>query len=214
MTLRLNAQRERERKLCLKVKKNNHFDRFYSAVFLLDCSMGSRQSSAKNWSVDDWTFGTGENAVSLDAVVEEGKKIPAKYFGGNAIQKDETMHQMQNDLLSFDDTLKNLFRRKKNKRSKQDQEQEPTADEYYYYDEQQQSEEFPQTTDSVQNQNYLSPVFVQENGQSSSTPLIDELRESEERIANKPIWRCTNCTVENKITERVCRRCGQCETKL
>jgi len=75
--------------------------------------MGSSQSATANWSIDDWAYGTGENAATVEDVIQETRKIPLKYFGGDAIQNDASMHQMQHDLLSFDATVKNLFRRKK-----------------------------------------------------------------------------------------------------
>lgn len=183
--------------------------------------MGSRQSSTASWSVDDWAFGTGQNALSLDEVVEESKQIPIKYFGGSAVENDPSMHQMQNDLLNFDDSLKNLFRRKKNRRARRDQQQQPSGEEYYYYEEgeqqqQQQYEQYPQSKDAQQNQTYLSPIYVQSNDQtlSGTGNKNYDPSETEEKAAAKAIWRCSNCTVENKITERVCRRCGQAETKF
>jgi len=116
--------------------------------------MGQKHTATKNWTVDDWAFGTGENAVPLEEVIEEAKTVPARYFGGRAIGNDPTMQQMQQDLLSFDDTIKRIFfRRKKNKRTKQ---QDYSDEQYYaenenqaYYDQNQQSipevdeEQFP-----------------------------------------------------------------------
>jgi len=106
--------------------------------------MGQKHSSTKNWTVDDWAFGTGENAVPLEDVIEEAKTVPARYFGGRVIGNDSSMQQMQRDLLSFDDTLKRIFfRRKKNKRTKR---QDYSDEQYYaenenqaYYDQNQQS---------------------------------------------------------------------------
>jgi hypothetical protein len=187
---------------------------FYLAIFLINCKMGSSQSSTASWSIDDWAYGTGENAATLDDVIHETSKIPGKYFGGNAIQNDASMHQMQHDLLSFDATLKNLFRRKKNKRSKRNQ--PPSDEDYYYYDEQQQqqqSEEIPQPTDSEQNQNYLQSIYTEPNRLPPLDAIYDSVNVTE-KPSGKVIWRCSNCTVENKITERVCRRCGQSETRL
>lgn len=80
--------------------------------------MGHKHSTA-NWSVDDWAFGTGANAVQLEDVMEEAKTIPARYFGGKVIGNDISMQQMQRDLVQFDDVFKRVFRRKKNKRSKE-----------------------------------------------------------------------------------------------
>ena len=44
--------------------------------------------------------------------LETDFKIGFGYFGGDVIENDPSMHQLQYDLLSFDETLKNLFRRK------------------------------------------------------------------------------------------------------
>jgi len=185
---------------------------FYLAIFLINCKMGSRQSTTSNWSIDDWAYGTGENAATIEDVIHETSKIPGKYFGGNVIEKDASMHQMQNDLLSFDAAVTNLFRRKKNKRSKRNQ---PQYDEEYYYEEeqQQQSEGIPPPTDSEQNQNYLQSIYTEPNRLPPLEPIYDTVNVTE-KPSGKIIWRCSNCTVENKITERVCRRCGQSETRL
>ncbi len=203
MTFRLNEQREK--KTFLKVKKNSLDVRFHSVIFLVNCNMGNKASTA-NWSVDDWAYGTGENAVTIEEVAHEAKQIPIKYFGGAAIENNESMHQMRNDLLAFDETIKNLFRRKKNKRSKRDQ---APPNEYYY--EEQQVDEVPQLTDLEQNN--LQPVYTIADGAPSSEPLPDSSRFVTENNT-KAIWRCGNCAVENKITERVCRRCGQTETRF
>jgi hypothetical protein len=207
VTFRSNEQ---EKNVFKGEKKKSHSGFCHSAFFLVACDMGNKQSSTANWSVDDWAFGTGANAVTIDEVVEETRKIPAKYFGGDAIEKDASMHQMQNDLLAVDEVFKNLFRRKKNRRSIQNQ--PPPSDEYYYYEEQQ-SEEFPQPTDSEQNQNYLPPIYANANGLPILEPINNSLK-AVENNASKAIWRCSYCAIENKITERVCRRCGQAETRL
>ena len=174
--------------------------------------MGNKQATTASWSVDDWAYGTGANAVSIDEVIEETSKIPHKYFGGAAIENDASMHQMQNDLLSFDQSVKNLFRRKKNKKSKK---QTPPADQYYQqeYEEQEYSEEVSQPNDSGDNQNYLQPIYLDANGIAPSVPY-EQSSTSFPTNSNKATWRCSHCTVENKITERTCRKCGQAETRL
>jgi hypothetical protein len=160
--------------------------------------MGKNQSTTANWPVDDWTPGTSQNAISIEGVINETKKIPVKYFGGQAIENDASMHQMQRDLLSFDETLKNLFRKNKTKQSSNNI---STEDGYYYYYEEQQ-----QPIDSEQNQNYFQSIFPNENISSSVIPGTIN--------SNKLFWRCTNCMAENKKTEQACRQCGQAETRL
>ncbi len=188
----------------VKVKRNELVVRvfFHSVFFLGDCKMGKNQSTTANWSTDDWAYGTGQNAVSIEEVLHETSKIPEKYFGGQAIQNDASMHQMQRDLLSFDETLINLFRRKKPKQSRNNI---PTEDGYYYYEEQQ-SDASAQPMDLEQNQNYFQPLYANGNELSTPIPGINS--------SDKLFWRCTNCTAENKKIQRVCRRCGQAETRL
>jgi hypothetical protein len=171
--------------------------------------MGNKnQSATASWTIDDWAYGTGANAVSMEEVVQETGRIRTKYFGGQAVENDASIHQMQHDLLSFDETLKNIFRRKKNKRSKQ---YEPPSDEYYYEEEEEQEQQFDaiaQPTDSQEKRSYLQPIFT-DGDALPSVPITDPATNT-----GKIIWRCSNCTVENKMTDRVCRRCGQAETRL
>ena len=166
--------------------------------------MGKNQSTVENW-----TYGTGENAVTFGDVLSETKKIPEKYFGGQSIQNNPAMHEMQRDLLSFDETLKNLFRKKKDPPSRNNI---PTEDGYYYYEEEEQQEQ-QQPIDSVQNQHYLEPTFINENSTSPVTPVGNSINHVP-RNPNKLFWRCTNCMAENKKTEHACRRCGEAETQL
>ena len=175
--------------------------------------MGQNQSVAgTGWSIDDFAYGTGANAVSIDAVIAQTGTLPTRLFGGEAIQNDATMHQMQHDLLAIDDTLKRIFlRRKKTKRSAQDR----PEDEYYPEEE---SAAVQQSTDSRSNEDhYLVPTFIDVNQTVPSHVLEsipDSLSNAAKNFNNKILWRCTQCTAENKITERVCRRCRQCETAL
>lgn len=161
------------------------------------------KAGTTNWSVDDWAFGTGENAVSPDEVLTEASKLPARYFGGKAIENDASIQQMQHDLLSFDDTIKNLFRRKKKKKSKN----MPTEEQYYadqqYYEEQQ---PYPDTQqmDRSDNHGYLQPTFT------DTSPAANSVAQNN----NKLIWRCTNCAAENKTTEEACKRCGLEESRF
>jgi hypothetical protein len=158
--------------------------------------MGQNQSSTSSLSVDDLAYGTGQNTVSMEDVINETGKLPARLFGGEAIENDQSMHQMHNDLLSFDDTLKRLFQRKTNKRPKR----EISQDEYYY-------EEQPQ------NQDYLPSIFTDGNQPPSLDPITDSTNNTED-VQDKLFWRCTYCTTANKRTENACRRCGQSETAL
>jgi hypothetical protein len=167
--------------------------------------MGKNQSTPANWSVDGLSSETGENAVSFEDVLNESKKIPEKYFGGQSLENNPAMHEMQRDLLSFDETLKGFFRKKKNPSSINNI---PTEDGYYYYEEEQQ-----QPIDTLQNQNYLEPTFVNENSNSTVRPVGNSMNYAPKN-PNKLFWRCTNCMAENKKTEHACRRCGEAETQL
>ncbi|CAF3173499.1 unnamed protein product [Rotaria sp. Silwood2] len=169
--------------------------------------MGNNQSSTSNWNMDDLAFGTAPNAVKVDDIVNEVTKIRSKYFGGALVESDPSMHQMQNDLLSFDETLKRLFFRRK--KSKQSSNNLP-PEEYYYED--QQSTSAAEINDSTDDQHYLQPTFDR-NVRSSSASVTDSINDGI-TITKKIIWRCSNCTAENKITDNVCRRCKLAETKL
>ena len=177
--------------------------------------MGQSQSATSSWSVDDWAFGTGTNAISTEEVITETSKLPAKLFGGEAIEQDASMHQMQHDLLNFDDTLKRIFfRRKKNKRSSR---QIPQDDAYYY-----QTEEVGAPIDGqLANPDYLPPVpVISHRGSETSAPEPAPLeadasvKQASENPSAKLFWRCTQCTADNKVTESSCRRCGTTETAL
>lgn len=99
--------------------------------------MGQKLSTdTSEWTTNDWAFGTAANAVPIDDVVHEVSQMPRRYFGGDTIQNDASMQQMQRDLLSFDEQLKRLFFwRKKNRRGKKSQvleeEEYPVDGEYY-----------------------------------------------------------------------------------
>jgi hypothetical protein len=169
--------------------------------------MGQSQAARPNWSVDDWAFGTGANAMTAEEMIAETKKIPSKLFGGDAIESDASMHQMQRDLLSFDDALKRLFRRKKRKHSKQ-----AAYDEQYDY--QNDQEQSPAYADD--NNEYLAPVaFVADSAGLDASVPHDNVEQTGDTVKNsnpKLFWRCTQCTADNKITESSCRRCGLIET--
>ena len=167
--------------------------------------MGQKQSvgGTAGWSVDDWAFGTGANALSAEEVITETSKLPAKLFGGEAIEKDPSMHRIQNDLLNFDDSLKGIFRGKKKKQKK--------SDGNFQEDYHQQQQNYPQAQQG--HQDYLQPMPIdqaQMNPSAAPYPPQYPPLQSNQRLT----WRCTGCTSENKATERYCRRCGQVETSL
>lgn len=132
--------------------------------------MGQKLSTdTSQWTMNDWAFGTAQNAVPIDDVVDEVKQMPLKYFGGNTIQNDVSMQQLQRDLLSFDDTVKRLFFwRKKNRRSKKNQPLQEEYDEYpvdgQYYDQTQQQ---PPSI-AEEDESPLPPIYVDRNEQLKS----------------------------------------------
>ena len=163
--------------------------------------MGLKQSSVSNWTVDDWAFGTGENAVQIDEVVDEAKKMPAKYFGGEAIGNDPSMNKLQQDLLSFDTKLKRLFfRRKKNKR--QTSSYEYSDPNQHYYDENE------QYYDGYQ------PTIPEEDEYCSSDDHNRDKQQTTATNANSSSWRCRCCTSENASTDAECRQCKESQTKF
>ncbi|CAF0957765.1 unnamed protein product [Adineta ricciae] len=173
--------------------------------------MGNSQTTA-SWSVDDWAYGTGTNAVPVDEVVEEVGKLPARYFGGKAIENDASMHQMQQDLLTFDETLKKIFRRKKNKRSKQEPVAAAEEEGYYYEDDPGMLDE--NVRDLQGEPVYLESTTVDRNTASSTPNQSNNSSLDAPATRGKLIWRCTHCAMDNKVTESSCRRCGQAETKF
>lgn len=123
--------------------------------------MGQKLSTdTSDWTVNDWAFGTATNAVPIDDVVHEVSQMPRRYFGGDAIQNDASMQQMQRDLLSFDDTLKRLFFwRKKNRRGKKsrpvEEEEYPVDGEYY--------DHMQQPIAEVDESSSLPPIYSEPN---------------------------------------------------
>ena len=169
--------------------------------------MGQKQSLTSDWSVDDWAFGTGANAVPIEAVFEEAKKAPVKYFGGEQIENDPSMHQMQHDLLSFDDTLKRIFFRwRKGKRSKKHNHRDMA---------------YEQNVDQAQQYNEETDYYPYEDPESIPEESVNdyskELSSDKEDIVKGdldtyPPWRCRYCTAENKSTDVDCRQCKESES--
>jgi ribosomal protein L40E len=157
--------------------------------------MGNKQPATTNGTTDEYANDTAQSALSPEdlAFIDTTAKLSAKYFGGEAIAHDASMHQMQQDLLSFDETIKNLFFRRKTTTNE-------SSNGHEYYDQ--------QPTDSTENQNYNQSIPSDGNIPPSLSSVTDASNN------NKLIWRCTYCTAENKITEQACRRCRQAETKL
>jgi len=159
--------------------------------------MGQKLATdTSNWTVNDWAFGTADNAVPLEDVMDEVQKMPMKYFGGNAIQNDASMQQMQRDLLSFDDTLKRLFFwRKKNKRSKK----QNYSDGEYYGENEQNYDRNHQSIPEEDESPSLPPIYVNRNEQ----PM--DINSS---------WKCRICGTENQLTQMECQQCKQIEAKF
>ena len=162
--------------------------------------MGHRQSSIANWSMDDWAFGTATNAVQLEDVFVEAKKVPARYFGGQAIESDTSMHQMQSDLLSFDQALKQLFCFRRKKR-KQPIEPEENYDPYQQYDG---SDGHPSTIPEESEETPPSPPYIN----------VKRLEIIEDVAPLSTTWRCRYCTAENKAKDIDCQDCKQTETRF
>jgi len=145
--------------------------------------------------MDNWAFGTGENAIPFEKVLDEAKTIPARYFGGQTIGNDPSMQQMQHDLLAFDDKLTRFFfRRKKNKRSKK----QNYSDEQYYT---QNRQYYDQTQESIpeEDEDQLSSIYADNNPQTTN---------------KNSSWQCRYCNAENKSMDIICRQCKQIETRF
>ena len=78
--------------------------------------MGNNQAATTNETTTEYADNTEQDAPTVDqfAFLEQTSKFSAKYFGGEALQHDPSIHKMQHDLLTFDETIKNLFSRRKN----------------------------------------------------------------------------------------------------
>ncbi|CAF0843700.1 unnamed protein product [Rotaria sordida] len=126
--------------------------------------MGHKQSIKSHVTMNELAFGMRPNAAQTDEVIEVTQRIPEKLFGSKRIEDDPSIQQMQHELLSFDDTLRRLFRRKrKNQSKKQDSSYESYEDRQYdaenqeYYD--------PYRQYYAENQEYYDPYrqFYAEN---------------------------------------------------
>lgn len=171
--------------------------------------MGNTGPIGANWSVNNWSYGTGDNAVSIETVINETSKIPQKFFGGEAIENDESMQQMHQDLLSIDQTIINMFRRNKSSTTTKQ-----TADESYrqqQYD--QRSSAVSQQIHTDNDGNSLEPAFLDTNELPAVLPVTDSAN-TEPQTSNRSILGCSHRIVDSKMTEYVCRRCNQAETCL
>lgn len=170
--------------------------------------MGNTGSVAGNWSVDNWPFSTGENAVSIETVINETSKIPKKYFGGEAIENDPSINQMQRDLLAFDETIINMFRR-----NKSTEQVRKTTDEYYRQQCDQRSSSSSQANSAENDGDYLQAAFVDDNGLPAVLPVSDSSTTAPQ-TSSRSILGCSHFTTDSKTTEYVCRQCNQAETSL
>lgn len=73
----------------------------------------SSKSTSNRWTFDDVAFGTGPKAVELEEVFQEAKAIPIVFFGGHLIENDQSMRQLQTDLLAIDRIVKRFVFRKR-----------------------------------------------------------------------------------------------------
>jgi len=70
-----------------------------------------------------------------------------------------------------------------------------------------------QRTDSERQANYLQPIFTVENASPAVVPITDSSTNGKKN-QDRNTWRCGNCATENKMTDHVCRRCKEDETRL
>lgn len=85
--------------------------------------MGQTQSSRENSVTSSKKFGTSVKHTKfhrIENALQEASKLSHKYFGGEIIQNDASMHQMQNELLLFDDRVKRILSRRKNRKQSND----------------------------------------------------------------------------------------------
>lgn len=150
--------------------------------------------------MDDWAFGTAANAVQLEDVFVEAKKVPARYFGGQAIESDTSMHQMQRDLLSFDQALKQLFCCRRKER-KQPIEPDENYNPYQQYDE-------------LDGNPWSIPEETEENRPSPAYVNVKRSEIDDDVAPLSTTWRCRYCTAENKAKDIDCQECKQTETRF
>lgn len=166
--------------------------------------MGQKQSrTANHWTIDDWAFGTGPNAVHLEDVFQEAKTVPTRFFGGETIENDPSMHRLQEELLLFDRFLRKLFRRKKSSKRMMEveEEDEETTDHYYYY------------LDGVYEDRAPYSPIPEEDETNLSSPYVN-VKPIDQGLHSGARWRCRYCTAENKATDIDCHECKQTETRF
>ncbi|CAF1435137.1 unnamed protein product [Didymodactylos carnosus] len=183
--------------------------------------MGSSQSvtgtTGQSSSFDQWAFGTHENAIKIEDVSESIQQLPTQYFGGKDIDNDQQLHQMQQELLGFDDVFRRLFRRKKKNSKKQKQKQtqqknnylQPTYDENYYdpttgtsynpYS----GEEQTKLDETPSRNRLIKPIYFQK-----SKPTDVKYTRSNIPSDNTQVWKCEQCgDKNNQANEQLCAKC-------
>ncbi|UJR20660.1 hypothetical protein I4U23_023782 [Adineta vaga] len=157
--------------------------------------MGHKQSTRRKQQqvVEDVIIDRDQNTTQSVDCLSKVKRIPMKYFGGQAIENDASMHKMHQDLLSFDDKVKQgCSPRKKRRRSKK----QTNIDEYESQDEQYYDQN-PQVISD--DENYSSHIYVNVN------PPTDYSTFS---------WLCRYCDAENQLTTIKCYQCGEMENRF
>ena len=147
----------------------------------LAAASGGVGGGTGNWSMDDWAYGTGENAVQIEEVIDEAKQVPMKYFGGNTIANDPSMQQMQQDFLALDQKFKKLFfwrKKKRARRAEAEAQQQQQQQEYY--------DSTPQT------------IFEEAEDEAPQAPIYEN---------QSSTWICDACHTKNKSTNVECEKC-------
>ena len=150
--------------------------------------MGLKHSSVANWSMDDLAFGTGDNAVQLEEVVDEMGQIRMKYFGGEAIQNDASALEIQRELLQIDKKIKNLL---PGQRKKAQSKVAARLYEYHYQDDEFNDQSRPHYESNDQSRPYYESYkdYIENQG---TTPEGDEHLRSADDVYNKQQTVITN----------------------
>ncbi|CAF1303990.1 unnamed protein product [Adineta steineri] len=175
--------------------------------------MGHKHSTKKNWTIEERASDAEEKVAQSPNIITRVRKSSKKYFNGQAIENDASMHQLQDELLAIDNTVKQkCFPRKKKKQSKsRSNSEEIYSQNEYYYDQNPQS---LSDNDEYYDQNSQffsdNDEFHDQNRQlfSNDDEYYDPSMHTYENVPiqrKRSTWQCKYCLAENKSNNIKCR---------
>ena len=153
--------------------------------------MGHKPSKRRKQTIENGGLNQDENAARPAECLGRVRRVQMKYFGGQAVENDASMHKMQEDLLTIDDKIKQSCSPRRKRKQ-----QQASIDDYESQDEQylDQHQQFVCNDD-----NYASHVYV------NVTPPIHY---------NNRSWQCRYCGEENQLAAFACYQCGEVENRF